>query len=371
MMLELHRKLTLQGKSGLSVKQGLLRKLGLHSKPGMGERSYAYAKACGIIGKSFTGKRVKLLENAAKLSELDRIVFPLGTRNLPEKELLLDLEDRIAERAVNSIISIVKCFSSPPELLILLLRSYEYADLRNAIVAAMQNERTAPGHTDLGKYQTVRFKKWPDVKAMVEGTEFEFLLNKRGAFGKSQENMQLETILDRHYYNALWKSLSLLGKSDKQAAENILSQEISLRNSSWVLRLRTYYGMQSEEVKLHLIDTPVKEGESSLPNEVIHCLDFPLDDYSAWSSWRWKKFLNHDAEGRFWHVNPRYFQNAASIYLYRLACSNFHMRPFSLDTVFCFFKIKQFEEDILTSNAEGLGMGLTSNDTLGALGVAP
>jgi len=312
---------------------------------------------------------MRLLLDVTKLSELDEIVFPHTTRNLPEKELLLDLEDRIAGRAVDSIISIVKCFMRPPELLILLLRSYEYMDLRNAIVAAMQRERTVPGHTDLGQYQTVRFNKWPDVKAMIEGTEFEFLLGKNGVLYQEPGNIQLETVLDRHYYDALWKSLSLLGAGDRKASEKILSHEISLKNSSWVLRLRTYYGMSPEEVKLHLINIPAKNGRRSLADEAIQCLDFPLDDYPAWSSWRWNKFLNSETERRFWHVDPRYFQNAASRYLYRLACGNLHARPFSLDTVFCFFKIKQFEEDILTSAAEGLGMGLSGADTLGSLGV--
>ena len=73
---------------------------------GLGERAYAYAKACGIIGKSFVGKRIHLLEKAGSLSELDRMVFPDSSQNLPEKELLFDLEKRISERAVNSIISL-------------------------------------------------------------------------------------------------------------------------------------------------------------------------------------------------------------------------------------------------------------------------
>jgi vacuolar-type H+-ATPase subunit C/Vma6 len=47
----------------------------------------------------------------------------------------------------------------------------------------------------------------------------------------------------------------------------------------------------------------------------------------------------------------------------------FHSRPDSLDAVFCFIKLKQFEEDILTSSAEGLGIGMTSADVFSILGV--
>jgi len=370
----LHLKPGVRGKPGLRVKTGLRKpvirgKLGVHSRPGAGERAFAYAKACGMVGKSFIKERIKILEGVTKRTELDRILFPLETRNLPEKELLVDLEDRIARRAVDSILSIIECFSAPPELLILMLRSYEYADLKNALVSALQRERNVPSWTNIRQYQTVSFNKWPDIQAMLEGTEFEFLLDEDGELIDDHGDIHLETVLDRHYYNALWKSLSSLGASDRQGAEKILSDEISLRNSAWALRLRTYYGMSPEKVKLHLINISSRDKKQSLAHEALCCLDFPLDNHTAWSSWRWKKFLNPYTGEGFWSVDPRYFQNAASIYLFRLACRNFHLRPSSLDAFFCFFKIKQFEEDILTSEAEGLGMGLSSRDTLGVLGV--
>ena len=390
---------------------------GLRS-PGMGERAYVYAKACGIIGKSFVGKRMPKLADATRLSELDRMVFPTASRDLPEKELLVDLEDRIIGRAVDSIIALVECFSKPPELLILLIRSYEYTDLKIALDASLGGERTAPAHTDIGRFQTVHFDKYPDIRGMIEGTEFEFLLDKSGALYRELGGISLQTILDRHYYNALWKSLSLLPKRDKYAAEKILSDEISLRNASWALRLRTYYWMTPDEVKLHLIyasskggeDMPVNSGEPvlkkasadvkagkhfshyikapggkkfylyksktrSLADEAIQSLEFPLDSSTAWASWRWRDFLNPDsanqslAGGGFWSVDPRYFQNAASRYLYDLARHYFRLHPFTLDTIFCFIKLKLFEEDILTSDAEGLGMGMSSQDVFSLLGV--
>jgi len=126
-----------------------------------GEKSYAYAKACGIIGKSFVGSRIKNLETVTRLSELDKLVFPKTFKDLPEKELLTDLEDRIINRAVDSIISIIKCFSRPPEFLILLLRSYEYADLKS-VIYSLNKGSDAPPHTNIAPYQTINFKAWPD-----------------------------------------------------------------------------------------------------------------------------------------------------------------------------------------------------------------
>ena len=358
---------------------------GIRRIPGAGERAYAYAKACGIIGKSFLGKRMPRLAEAARLSDLDRMVFPTSSRDLPEKELLLDLEERIIHRAVNSIISIVECFSRPPELLTLLIRSYEYTDLKGALDASLQGDTAAPVHTDIGRFQTIRFDKWPDIKAMIEGTEFNFLLDKSGVLYKDIGGVPLHTILDQHYYSSLWKSLSSMAKKDRFAVEKILADEISLRNSSWALRLRTYYLMPPDEVKLHLIyasadggggeflppgaGKPSRKSKTrSLADEAVQCLEFPLDDFASWSSWRWKGFLNPD-RGGIWRADPRYFQNAASRHLYNLARHYFRVHPFSLDTIFCFIKLKQFEEDILTSDAEGLDMGMSSRDVFSMLGV--
>ena len=48
-----------------------------------GERAYVYAKACGIVGKSFVGARIAALEPAGRLADLDRLVFPQSFRELP------------------------------------------------------------------------------------------------------------------------------------------------------------------------------------------------------------------------------------------------------------------------------------------------
>ena len=342
----------------------------MKSLPGMGEmgeRAYAYAKACGIIGKSFVGKRTHTLEGVNGLAELDKTIFPAAVQNLPEKELLVDLENRIIGRAVNSITAIVGCFSSPPEFLTLLIRSYEYADLKSALIAALEREKEAPAHTDIGRFQTVRFDKWPDIRSMIEGTEYDFLLDKNGVLQNDLGSIALQTVLDQHYYGALWKALVALPKKDRFAAEKILSDEISLKNSGWALRLRTYYQMNQDEVKRHLVYMSAKS--RSLAEDAVQCLEYPLDNLSAWSSWRWKDFLNPVMGDGYWQADPRYFQNGASGHLYNLARRYFRLHPFSLDTIFCFIKLKQFEEDLLTSDAEGLSMGMSGKDIFSMLKV--
>ncbi|MDR3173888.1 MAG: V-type ATPase subunit [Treponema sp.] len=353
--------------------------------PGSGERAYVYAKVCGIVGKSLVGKRISALTRVDRLSALDRLIFPKGSRELPERELLPDLERRITGRAVSQILSIVSSYSRPPELLLRLLGTWEYADLKSALNALVSGEPAFPNWTDLGPFGTLRFAAYPDLAAMIKGTEFEFLLDRELNLVKGGDAVKAQTELDKHYYSSLWLALKKLAPGDRTASERILGEEISLRNCIWALRLRTYYGMSSVEVSERLMDirhfktgklsrrpSPSPRGTGrSLAADARASLDFALDNRPAWKGWQREQFLNPELPGRSWAADPRYFQNAAGDYLYKLALRFFRRRPFSIDTAFCFIRLKQYEEDLLTSVAEGLGLGMSSQDVFAMLEVAP
>jgi vacuolar-type H+-ATPase subunit C/Vma6 len=391
---------------------------------GAGERAFVYAKVCGIVGKSLVGKRVSSLIKVDRLAALDRFVFPQGSRELPERELLPDLERRITGRAVSQILSIVSSYSKPPELLLRLLRTWEYADLKSSLNALVGGESSFSNWTGLGAFGTVRFAAYPDLGAMIKGTEFEFLLDRNMNLVKGGDAVMAQTELDRHYYRSLWQALRKLAPKDRMVSERILGEEISLRNCIWALRLRTYYGMLPDEVSEYLMDIfPLKaekQGEAgkfppsgkagrktgrmaggravskavrqaaskagrmavrqaggqavsqdSLAADARASLDFALDNRPAWTGWRREQFLNPEIPGRPWAANPRYFQNAAGDYLYKLALRSLRHRPFSIDTAFCFIRLKQYEEDLLTSVAEGLGLGMSSQDVFAMLEVTP
>ena len=110
-------------------------------------------------------------------------------------------------------------------------------------------------------------------------------------------------------------------------------------------------------------------GEKSLAAEARDSLHLPPDSRGEWKNWRWEKLLNPEKTGEAWTLNPRYFQNAASHYLYRLSLKYFRHLQRSVGAIFCFIKLKQFEEDLLTSAAEGLGLGMTGTDVFGLLEV--
>ncbi|MDR1836929.1 MAG: V-type ATPase subunit [Treponema sp.] len=337
--------------------------------------AYAYAKACGIIGKSFLGKRVSSLAGLHNLSELDRLVFREHQRELPVRELLSDLEYRIIARAVRQILVITSSFAITPELLVRMIRSYEYSDLKICIQNIAAGKKEPPNICDIGRFATVSFDAFPDIAAMLNNTEFAPFLSEdlKSIQAGSTDTVAVETKLDCLYYQGLINSLSQLSAEDRLITQRLLAEEISLRNCVWALRLRTYYHKGAEETGKYLMDIKLKGKGGrgfSLAADAFESLDFPLDLRNSWDGWKWEKLLNLEQPHAHWAADPRHFQNAASGYLYRLALRSFHRLPLSTSAIFCFIKLKQFEEDLLTSLAEGLALGMDSTNIFRLLEVS-
>jgi len=371
----------------------------VYREPQLGDASgtdsgYAYAKASWIVGKSFLGKKLSQLSGLHTLYELDRLIFPDNHKELPGRELLVDMEKRIVQRAVRQILSIVNSFSEPPKLLVRMLKSFEYSDLKECLSHIISGKEK-PVISDIGRFKTVRFNNYPDVASMIKNTEFEFLLNddlKQIKQGMNASNpawasvdlTAIETKLDYRFYQGLIESLYTLSDEDREVASRLIFDEISLRNCVWAFRLRTYYQKSEIEIAKQLMDFKLHKNfyqkRVSVATDALSSLDLPLDVRLPWRGWKWERFLNSEEvylpgesynaletkpsssqQTVHWMVDPRYFQNAATQYLHHLAFHNFHALPMSVSAIYCFIKLKQFEEDILTSIAEALALGMESS----------
>ncbi|MCL2759549.1 MAG: V-type ATPase subunit [Treponema sp.] len=342
----------------------------------LNDDGYAYAKASWIIGKSFLGKRFNQLSGLHTLSELDRLVFPDSYRELPGRELLVDLERRIEQRAIRQILSIVKSYTHPHKLLVRMIKGYEHSDLKKCFTHISCGKYDVPALSDIGRFRNIRFDLYPDFPAMLKKTEYENLLGEDIKHIKQGMDLTaIETKLDFYYYQGLIEGLSqLFIEEDRHAAARLITDEIRLRNCLWALRLRTYYNKSESEIKKYLLDFKLNRNiyqrSESLSAEAKTSLDFHLDLRKNWAGWRWEKFLNPSEGTLDWKVDPRHFQNAASQYLYHHVYHNFHSSPVSVSAIYCFIKLKQFEEDMLTSIAEGLALGMDSSGVFKMLEVA-
>jgi len=327
-----------------------------------GERAYAYAKACGILGKSFVGPRIARLSGISRLSDLDRLIFDAKTVELPERELLVDLERRIGRRTIGHILALAANYPRLPNLLERLIRAWEYADVKTALNARSVPEASPPESTDLGRFGTVEFSAYPDLKAMLRGTEFEWIAQK-----EAPAEMAVQTELDQRYYHSLWEALQKTRRGERVYTERLLAEEISLKNCAWALRLRVYYGYSEAEIRQNLVDLPYSG--ASLQDDALASLGLAVDQRSEWRGWNCESLLNPEKPGEAWRVDPRFVQNAVANRLYRQARLYFRRRPFTLDSTACFIKLKQYEENLLTSVAEGIALGLSSRDVMSLLEV--
>jgi vacuolar-type H+-ATPase subunit C/Vma6 len=317
-------------------------------------RAFAYAKATGIIARSFVESRLSRLKAVSSLRDLSALVLE---RELPGEAGTGGLERAIAEKTLKEILSALNSFRKAPEVLIRLIKSYEYADLKSALAARDKGE-AAPAYSDLGRFSSIRFSAYPDPRRMLHGTEYAFLLEGSARNKTADENAR-SVLLDRHYWTALLDAARRLPRAELPRFRHILTEEIALMNCSWALRLRSYYGLDSETVRAALIGGRLEKAGPPLDRDALSSLERPLDHREDWHDWRRSAFLNPETPGVYWKCDPRHFQNAASVYLYHLARRAFRRHPFSLDTAACFIRLKQFEEQMLCSAAEGLKLSLS------------
>jgi hypothetical protein len=285
-----------------------------------GERAYIYAKACGMIAKSFVEDRVNRLSAVSSIEALEDLVFGF----VDSAENIDDIEKRLAGREHEAVTKILNSFSKPPELLSLLIESDN------------------PGTHSSGE-------KTP-----------------------SSQTADLAEITRQNkvYYTALWHELEKVPLSDRKRITPLIADEIRLKNTVWALRLRVYYLMPPDRIKDFLVTLKPGANQRSLHGDALKSLESDIEEETQWHTWRLWKFVNKPVSGQYWKIDPRYFQNQASLHLYHLAQKGLRLSPFTLDTACCFIKLKQFEKEILTSVAEAARLGLTGGNALEILGLS-
>jgi hypothetical protein len=259
------------------------------------------------------------------------------------------------------------------------VRAWEYADLKTALAGYSAGDQSAPPWTDLGLYSTVHFNAYPDLEKMLAGTEFGFLLDapadapadERLEFGGEFDTDKVFSRIDAFYYKTLIAFLRKTPARECASIRRILAEEISLKNASWALRLRCYYNFSGKNIEERLIHLKMSKKGPDLADDALAVLDWKPDDAQDWARWKRRSLLNPEEAGKLWRVNPRYFQNAASIRLYKLTSTLFRRRPFTLDATALFIRLKQFEQQLLVSMAEGSRLGLSAGEVMAALGVKP
>ncbi|MCR4580274.1 MAG: V-type ATPase subunit [Treponema sp.] len=328
--------------------------------------AYIFAKASGILGKSFVGDRAEILFNQKNLQDLWSLLFRSHPPMVPEVLLARQIEVDSLDQFIKQYAELVYAYDNPDPILMDQLYIYEAENLKELGAALCKGEKECPSIRNLGKYSLLNYSAWPDIKAITKGSIFSWYNHVPGV----HEQQEMELKVDMQVIRHLWNSVEKEKGSDYLALMKIYKNEYVIKNVVWALRLKLYYEMSDEQILEKLIyvtDGPSKK--DPLAGPAIHALELPLDDYNAWAASKFCNYINPHTEGLVWTVNPSWIEKISRIQVNKLAWNTFHMYPLSVCSLISWYKIKHFELNCIRTAVESLRLNIGSEEAMSAVGI--
>lgn len=328
--------------------------------------SFVYAKACGILGKSFVGENAQKLFDAKNLSELWEMYFHTTAPQVTEVMLANHLEYEAVRKFVREYISLLSYYDRPRQFLVELLTRYDVENLKTISASLGWGETNRPRYVDLGKYQLLHIDKWPDIAKITAGTPFEWY-NK---IPDSKEHWEWDYKLDLKEFQLLWKELNKINDSSKEALKEYVRQDYAKKNMLWALRLKVYYKMSAEQILCHLFyvnDQP--DANDPLCSYALDILDRKIDDYQSWENWRFSSYLNSFEEGEPWKINPMWIEQKLRLEDSKKMLHLFHQYPMTDICMVMFFRIKLQELNCVRAAVEALRLHSDKDEAMFAAGI--
>jgi vacuolar-type H+-ATPase subunit C/Vma6 len=237
------------------------------------------------------------------------------------------------------------------------LREYEYRNLLTLLrekFSDVQNIRL----WDIGKYGRLPSDVERDFPRSLTKTPFEKYIARMD----KMPLFELEFEIDKQYYEELNACVNILPKNERDMVRPLLETEILLQNLLWALRLRFYFKMSFDEVEKLLFPL----GFAAVRNQVRLLFELPLDAPKEWNRLRCGDIFTAERDGV---IDPEAIEGRAIHYLYKKNRRYFYMFPFTLASVYAFFRIKTYEARLITSISEGIRMGMSAGELAELIGV--
>lgn len=320
-----------------------------------GASAFVYAKASGMLARSYVGKNADKLFEAKSLSDLWKLIFNTEVPLVPETLLADALEKAAEKKFVDDFIGLVSCYDNPDPIYLALIRMYEYSNLKECASALFLGETEKPALVDISPYSRLNFNAWPKIDEITFGTIFDWY----NEVPTRKTQSEVDRKLDIQYTRELWKSVQEIPFNEREPVKSLIREELVLQNIIWALRLKVFYNMQDDDIIPWLAsENEVATKDDVLAGPAIEILDKSIDSYSEWENWQYSEYLNPHEEGTFWKVDPCWFQHALNIKITKKAKKMFHQNPFSTAVLVAWFKIKHFELNCIRTAAEGLRMSV-------------
>lgn len=276
--------------------------------------SFVYAKASGLLAKSFVGENAIKLFSVQSLRELYTLLFNEDVPSIPEVMLAKEIEQKSEAIFITQYKNLLSEFDNPSPILSEILSFYEYE------------------HSD--------------------------------GLAKDEEK-------DKQRIMSLWNAISTLKGSDRDNLLELYKMEISFKNILWVLRLKVYYKFTPEEILDNLVYAGErKRKDDILAREAVSIVKKDISSYDDWKTWKYASFLNPHEEGVIWEIDPTWIERSLKNHLAKAYRRFFHKDPMSVTSLVSWFRIKQYELDCIRSVAEGLRLGVESEKVMEVAGVS-
>ena len=274
--------------------------------------SFVYAKASGLLSKSFTGDNANRLFAVRSLRELYTLLFDEDVPSVPEVLLAKEIELKAKEKFIALYKSLLNEFEKPARILSEIISLFEY------------------------------------------------------------ENSEIfDTQKDMDAIASFWSAVMELSGNDRDNLKQLCLMEISFKNIMWVLRLKVFYHLSDGEILNHLVYSEKGRKKSDIfVKDAVSVLSKDISVYDDWKDWKYGKFLNQHEEGVVWELDPCWIERAFKSYLAKMYMKFFHKDPMSVTSFVSWFKIKQHELDCICSVAEGLRLGVENDEVMEIAGLS-
>lgn len=331
-----------------------------------GASAYVFAKANGILGKSFVNNRASLLFGQKSLSELWTLLFKTQPPLIPEVMLSQAIEEKAFSDFIENYINFINQYDNPDPVLVNQLLLFEAENLKEIGAALCKGEQKMPSLVNLENFSVLNYKAWPDVKKITKGTDFSWYNHVPGIHEQRELDFKLDIQVCRH----LWDAVALEKGEAAEALRDIYRQEFIVKNIVWVLRLRLYYKMTNDEIAANLIyvtDKPGKNDPVSAP--ALRILDWPLDEPDYWFDWKYSSLVNPHVDGQIWQIDPVWIEKRNRVEINRKASKLFHQFPSEPCALIGWYKMKNFELSCIRTAVESVRLNIESSEAMNAVGL--
>ena len=134
-----------------------------------GASAFVYAKASGMLAKSYIGKRTVKLFEARTLADLWTLLFEEEVPLIPEFLMARLIEEKAEQKFVQDFSRLLSWYEKPDHVLVTLLRFYDFTNLK-LLAAALFNNRDLPRLVDIGSFSELNYSAWPDIAQITQNS---------------------------------------------------------------------------------------------------------------------------------------------------------------------------------------------------------